>query len=137
MNTVHNLSRRSVLKGMFSGGGLLLGVQLGRQLGAGVLAAPPLADLKVGLFLSIDKTGMVTILASRSEMGTGIRTVLPLVAADELDADRGRIEIAQAIGDRRLGSQNTDGSRSIRQFYQPPQELKFGIMGQVRKIGAL
>ncbi|MEE2886539.1 MAG: molybdopterin cofactor-binding domain-containing protein [Planctomycetota bacterium] len=128
MTTVHNLSRRSVLKGLVSGSGLLLGVQLGSSVfeagfeEAAGADAGSLADLKVGLFLSIERSGTVTILASRSEMGTGIRTVLPLVAADELDAHRDRIEIEQAIGDRRLGSQNTDGSKSIRQLYQPMRE---------------
>ncbi|MEM7263220.1 MAG: molybdopterin cofactor-binding domain-containing protein [Planctomycetota bacterium] len=58
------------------------------------------------------------ILAHRSEMGTGIRTSLPMVVADEMGANWERVEIEQAIGDARLGSQNTDGSRSIRRFYQ-------------------
>src|SRR5262245_10689158 len=50
-------------------------------------------------------------------MGTGIRTSLPLVAADELDADWSRVKIEQGTGDVRYGDQNTDGSRSIRDFY--------------------
>ena len=125
MSTIHNLSRRSILKGMFAGG-LLLGFRLGSRLGfraASAAASASSDDLEVGLFLSIDLTGKVTILAHRSEMGTGIRTVLPLVVADELDADRSRIEISQAIGDARLGSQNTSGSKSMRRFYQPMREI--------------
>jgi isoquinoline 1-oxidoreductase beta subunit len=51
-------------------------------------------------------------------MGTGIRTSLPLVAADELDADWKRVKIEQGIGDSKYGDQNTDGSRSIRDFYE-------------------
>ena len=51
-------------------------------------------------------------------MGTGIRTTLPQVAADELDADWSRVTIEQGIGDTRYGDQNTDGSRSIRDFYE-------------------
>jgi isoquinoline 1-oxidoreductase beta subunit len=51
-------------------------------------------------------------------MGTGIRTSLPQVAADELEADWGRVTIEQGIGDARYGDQNTDGSRSIRDFYE-------------------
>src|SRR5262249_6779410 len=51
------------------------------------------------------------------EMGTGIRTSLPLVLADELDADWKRVKIEQAIGDARYGSQDTDGSQSIRGFF--------------------
>ena len=104
--------------------------------GAGDSGDSDAAQLNVGLFLSIDKTGLVTILASRSEMGTGIRTVLPLVAADELDADRDRIAIEQAIGDRRLGSQNTDGSQSIRQFYQPMREAGAAARAMLEQAAA-
>ena len=57
------------------------------------------------------------IVAHRSEMGTGIRTALPMVVADELDADWKRVRIEQAIGDPKYGDQNTDGSCSIRDFY--------------------
>lgn len=69
------------------------------------------------LFVSISPDGTVSILAHRSEMGTGIRTSLPRIVADELEADWDRVEIVQAIGDKRLGDQNTDGSNSIRFFY--------------------
>jgi len=51
-------------------------------------------------------------------MGTGIRTSLPRVIADELEADWDRIVIQQAVGDKRLGDQNTDGSNSIRFFFK-------------------
>ena len=57
------------------------------------------------------------IVTHRSEMGTGIRTSLPLVAADELDADWSRVRIEQGLGDAKYGDQATDGSRSIRDFY--------------------
>src|SRR5438445_2045125 len=67
----------------------------------------------------IDETGLVTIVAHRSEMGTGIKTGLPMVLADELEADWTRIKVVQAQGDPKYGDQNTDGSRSTRQFYQP------------------
>jgi len=70
------------------------------------------------VYLGIAADGAVVIVAHRSEMGTGIRTSLPMVAADELDADWSRVRIEQATGDRRYGDQNTDGSRSVRDFYQ-------------------
>jgi isoquinoline 1-oxidoreductase beta subunit len=55
-------------------------------------------------------------------MGTTSRTTLPLVVADELDADWKRVKIEQAIGDKRYGDQNTDGSHSIRSFYDAMRE---------------
>lgn len=70
----------------------------------------------------IDDAGLVTIVAHRSEMGTGIKTGLPMVLADELEADWNRVKIVQAQGDPKYGDQNTDGSRSMRQFYQPMRE---------------
>lgn len=69
-------------------------------------------------FVSIGEDGLVTLLAHRSEMGTGIRTGLPRVVADELEADWERVAIQQAPGDKRLGDQNTDGSNSIRFFFK-------------------
>lgn len=69
------------------------------------------------LFVSIAPDGTVSILAHRSEMGTGIRTSLPRIVADELEADWDRVSIVQAIGDKRLGDQNTDGSNSVRFFF--------------------
>ena len=74
------------------------------------------------LFVSIAPDGTVTCVAHRSEMGTGIRTGLPRVLADELEADWERVSIAQAPGDKRLGDQNTDGSNSIRFFFDRMRE---------------
>ena len=50
-------------------------------------------------------------------MGTGISTALPLVVADELDADWTKVKIKQADGDKRYGDQDTDGSHSVRSFF--------------------
>ena len=65
------------------------------------------------VYVGIEPSGTVIIVAHRSEMGTGIRTALPMVAADELEADWERVRIEQAIGDPRYGDQNTDGSKSM------------------------
>ena len=75
------------------------------------------AALNPSVYLGIDPDGTVHIVTHRSEMGTGIRTSLPMVAADELDADWARVKIVQGIGDARYGDQNTDGSKSIRDFF--------------------
>ena len=47
---------------------------------------------------------------------------MPLIVADELDADWKKVKIEQAIGDSRYGSQDTDGSHSIREFYSTMRE---------------
>lgn len=76
-----------------------------------------LGKFQPDFFVGIAPDGTVTILVHRSEMGTGIRTALPRVVADELEADWERVKIEQAPGDKRLGDQNTDGSNSIRFFF--------------------
>ena len=76
------------------------------------------APLAPSVYLGVEPDGTVFIVTHRSEMGTGIRTSLPLVAADELEADWSRVRIEQGLGDPKYGDQNTDGSRSIRDFYE-------------------
>ncbi len=116
-------SRRQLLGGL-AAGSLVLAV---RVVGARAeIAAAESAAWEPDLFLTIEPDGGVTIVAHRSEMGTGIRTSLPQVLADELGADWGRVRLEQAIGDRRLGDQNTDGSRSVRQYF-----------GKMREVGAV
>jgi isoquinoline 1-oxidoreductase beta subunit len=70
------------------------------------------------VFLSIAADGTVSIVVHRSEMGQGIRTSLPMVAADELGADWARVRVVQAdANEARYGSQDTDGSRSMRHHF--------------------
>src|SRR3981081_3614102 len=120
MITVENLSRRSILRGIGIGSGLVLGFRVGfRSFPAEAAPEPGFAP---NVYVSIDDTGLVTIVAHRSEMGTGIKTGLPMVLADELDADWNRVKIVQADGDIKYGDQTPDGSRTTRQFYQPMRE---------------
>src|ERR1700739_4044854 len=122
MSAIENVSRRGFLKGgIIAAGALILGVR-----GYPLLAADDKlphdtnadhATLHPSVYLGINPDGTVWIVAHRSEMGTTSRTTLPLIVADELDADWKRVRIEQAIGDSRYGDQNTDGSHSIRSFY--------------------
>jgi isoquinoline 1-oxidoreductase beta subunit len=126
MNSITNVSRRSFLQGALSASALVLSVRLVPE----VLwaADTPLgsradqATLHPSVYLGVDTDGSVYIIAHRSEMGTTSRTSLPLVAAEELDADWSRVKVQQAIGHTRYGSQDTDGSHSIRDFYDPMRE---------------
>lgn len=113
---VRNVSRRGFLQGLVSAGALVLGARLVPSAFAGPGMASEDAH-PFNVFLAIDEDGTVHIWAHRSEMGTGIRTSLPLVVADELGADWDRVNVIQADGDARYGSQNTDGSRSVRRFF--------------------
>src|ERR671935_231034 len=79
-----------------------------------VRAASANPTLNPNLFVSIDTNGLVTIIAHRVEMGQGVRTSVPMILADELEADWSRVVVEQAVGDKKYGNQYTDGSRSIR-----------------------
>jgi len=127
MSAIENVSRRRFLTGgIIAAGALVLGVRYYHKLSSGdKLPHDTTADhatLHPSVFLGIDGDGTAWIVASRSEMGTTSRTTLPLVVADELDADWKRVKIEQAIGDKRYGDQNTDGSHSIRSFYDAMRE---------------
>ncbi len=75
-------------------------------------------------FVTIASDGTVTIVAHRAEMGTGVRTSLPMVVADELEADWARVRVVQAQADEaRYGNQNVDGSRSVRHFLAPMRRV--------------
>ena len=127
MTQIENVSRRRFLKGAFGAGAFILAVRYvppmlaeGQMTYGGTEADR--STFHPNLFVGIQPDGTVYIVAHRSEMGTVIRTSLPLVLADELDADWNRVKIDQAIGDKRYGDQNTDGSQSVRRFFDTMRE---------------
>jgi isoquinoline 1-oxidoreductase beta subunit len=117
---IANVSRRSFLSGV-AAGSLVLAVGLPARAEEQKYAGEGMPnglreDPKI--FIAIAEDGTVTVLCHRSEMGQGIRTSLPMVVADELEADWSRVKVAQAPGDEpRFGNQDTDGSRSMRHHF--------------------
>ncbi len=125
MSRIQLLSnRRDFLSSVFSAGALIFGARF-----VPLDAAEPSSDdvskaaWNPSVFVGINADGSVLIVAHRSEMGTGIRTSLPMVLADELEADWSRVRVLQGLGDKRYGSQDTDGSQSIRDFYETMREV--------------
>jgi isoquinoline 1-oxidoreductase subunit beta len=126
---ITNVSRRRVLKGLGAAGGLVIAAQFSATRAA-LAYATGAADMPHGVvtdprvFVSIDPNGTVTIMAARAEMGTGAaRTVLPMILADELDADWERVRVKQGHGnEEKYGNQDTDGSRSVRHWIQPMRQ---------------
>jgi len=126
MSTIQNFSRRAFLQGMFSASAFVLCARLlpeklwaEAEPSVDPVAATPFHP---SVFLGIEPDGTVVIVASRSEMGTGCRTGVPLILADELEADWSQVRIAQAIGNAKYGSQDTDGSHSVRDFFDAMRE---------------
>lgn len=121
-----NVSRRSFLQGASALGGLVLALGYTAALRAedppkyGADAMPHGWVDNPLVFVSIDEDGIVSIVCHRSEMGQGVRTGMPMIIADELEADWARVRVVQAPGDEvRYGNQDTDGSRSTRHFFDP------------------
>ncbi|MCW8999980.1 MAG: molybdopterin-dependent oxidoreductase, partial [Kangiellaceae bacterium] len=118
---IENVSRRNFLKSAgIASGSLVLGVQFSPALAA--TGTESAIDFAPDVFVSIASDGLVSIICHRSEMGQGVRSTLPLLVADELEADWNRVKVEQALGDIKYGSQNTDGSRSVRKNYQKLKE---------------
>jgi isoquinoline 1-oxidoreductase beta subunit len=119
-------SRREFLKGIFGAGAFVLGVSvIPEQLFAAAAGGaagdpfPPLdkAPLQPSVYLAIGTDGTAYVVAHRSEMGNGVRTSLPRIVAEELDADWARVKVVQAIGAEKYGDQDTDGSHSVVSFF--------------------
>lgn len=89
------------------------------------------------IFVSIDSDGTVTLVAHRSEMGTGSRTSLPMIMADEMEADWDRVKIVQAEGDEpKYGNQDTDGSRSLRHHIQAARKIGGSVRHMMQAAAA-
>ena len=110
------ISRRQVL-GVFPQAGVafvlgfcLDGCGMGERRGRGWVE-----PVRPDTWLKIDAHGNVDVVVARSEMGQGVRTALPMLVAEELEADWSKVRVVPALADRRrYGDQTTGGSLSIR-----------------------
>src|SRR5205823_10934738 len=109
------VSRRAFLKTSTAAGtGLVIGMHLpSRGQAEADTAFSPNA------YLTITPDGKITIVVARSEMGQGVRTSLPMILAEELEADWSQIQIEQAGASTLFGDQTTGGSASVRSCWDP------------------
>jgi len=110
------LSRRDFLTaGAAAGAGLVIGFYLPHSSSSsnGKDTFAPNAYLK------ITPDGKITITVARSEMGQGVHTSLPMILAEELEADWKQITIEQAPASTLYGDQSTGGSASVRTSWDP------------------
>jgi isoquinoline 1-oxidoreductase beta subunit len=114
-------SRRDFLKTTaLAGGGLVIGFSL--PLGSRFARAA--ADFRPNAFLRVDHDGNVTVVCGLSEMGQGVLTAIPMLVAEELDADWTRVRVEQAPADKAyanpvFGFQGTGGSTSVKGHWEP------------------
>jgi len=123
---IANVSRRRFLRDVSALGGLVLAVGLPAAVRAQQAPKYGADGMPHGwvdsplVFVSIAASGIVSIVCHRGEMGQGVRTGMPMIVAEELEADWRRVRVVQAPGDEeRYGNQDTDGSRSTRHFFDP------------------
>ena len=126
MIQIENVSRRGFLTGMLGTGALILGAQVlpKRVLAAAVGGEDAMAKaaLQPNVYVAVATDGTAYIVCHRSEMGSGNRTGLPRIVADELDADWAKVKVEQATGDAKYGDQDTDGSHSVVSFFDALRE---------------
>lgn len=143
IENVSDLGRRGLLRGVAAVGGLVLAASvLPRRAGAAAYTTGA-KDMPHGtvndprVFVAVAPDGIVTIVAHRAEMGTGVRTGLPLIVADEMGADWARVRLVQAPGDEaKYGNQDTDGSRSTRHYLIPMREVGAGARAMLEAAAA-
>lgn len=115
------VNRRDFLKVAGGGSaGLILAASLPR-----VAKGDAARTVTLASYVQVTPTSEVIIYVPHSEMGQGVRTALPMIVAEELDADWGRVRVQQADLDSRFGSQGTGGSGSVQ-----------GRWAELRKAGA-
>ncbi|MCI0743906.1 MAG: molybdopterin-dependent oxidoreductase, partial [Verrucomicrobia subdivision 3 bacterium] len=118
MNAIVNCSRRSFLKSSaLAGGGLILGVHLSGLARRVQAAARPTSALALNAFVRIGADETVTVVVNHSELGQGPYTSIPMVVAEELDADWSKVRYEPAPVDPAynhtvFGMQMTGGSTS-------------------------
>ena len=98
----NELSRREFLKVTAAAGGFVLSAgwtQVFAQEKYGSDSMPHGAVDNPLVFVSIAPNGIVTITCHRAEMGQGVRTGMPMIVADELEADWSKVRVVQAPGD--------------------------------------
>src|SRR5215470_12264569 len=133
--SLHVVSRRQVMTGA---AGLTFAIALGRLDGA--TAAVPASDTQgkaLSPWVSIAPDGTISIMSPATEMGQGSTTALPLILAEELDADWGKVRLVPAPTVEKIygnpgfgGMMYTAGSNAVTSYFKPLRT--FGA--QVRRV---
>jgi isoquinoline 1-oxidoreductase beta subunit len=129
---VFDRSRRAFLKASaVAGGGLLLTVALPRL----SQAAGEGAGATLNAYVRVTPDNTITITSKEPEIGQGIMTSLPMVVAEELDADWKQVRIEQALADSSIyGRQVAGGSMATPLEWDPMR--KMGAAARVMLIAA-
>jgi isoquinoline 1-oxidoreductase beta subunit len=117
------LNRRSFLQlTVLAGGGLALDLYRSPLIAAQGQGKPP--DLTPQAFIHIAPDGAVTIMARASESGQGMRNMLPMLIAEELDVDWKDVRVQQAeLNEKIYGPQFSGGSANTPMGWEPMRRV--------------
>jgi isoquinoline 1-oxidoreductase subunit beta len=124
--TTKTPSRRDFLRVTgIVGGGLLFSGYVKSLDAASKYVAPSLADFAPNAFIRMTPDGIVTIIAKNPEIGQGVKTMLPMLIADELDVDWKNVRIEQADFDptKYMPNQSTGGSTATPNNWMPMRQV--------------
>src|SRR5512143_1149459 len=137
MNTNARVDRRSFLRvTALAGGGVLLGSYLKVFESADAFAATPgAAEFVPNAFIRMTPDGIVTIIAKNPEIGQGIKTMLPMIIADELDVEWAKVRVEQApLDTTRFTGQGAGGSTATPTNWLPMRRV--GAAGRAMLVPA-
>ena len=134
MSDSMTLSRRTLLKaGALAGGGLMLTATM--PMLAKAATASGSAPATLSAYVSIGADNIVTIVGKNPEIGQGIKTMLPMLIADEMDADWDQVRITQADFDpQKYGFQFAGGSFATPMNWLPMRQV--GAAARQMLVGA-
>jgi isoquinoline 1-oxidoreductase subunit beta len=129
-------SRRAFLKtGAAVGGGLLLHAVLPGLARAASAESEAQGAAMLNAFVSIARDGSVTIVAKNPEIGQGVKTMLPMLIAEELDVDWQDVRTAQAdLDTEKYGRQVAGGSMATPLNWEPLRRV--GAAGRQMLVAA-
>lgn len=118
------VSRRSFLRvSALAGGGMLLASYIEPVTKVLAQFGPPVQLLPAS-FISIAPNGVITIIAKNPEIGQGIKVMLPMLIAEELDADWKDVKIEQGdLNPEKYGVQIAGGSTATPTNWVPMRQL--------------
>src|SRR5688500_1833644 len=130
MTTLKEVSRRDFLRvSGIVGGGILFASYIDTLDAASAYVTPGAADFVPNAFIRMTPDGIVTIIAKNPEIGQGVKTMLPMLIADELDVEWKNVRVEQGMFDpikydpRVFAPQSTGGSQATPRNWMPMRQV--------------
>ena len=136
MDTIMRVNRRNFLRvSAVAGGGMMLGTHVDIDGSSQAMAAGLEADFTPNAYIRITPDNAITIIAKNPEIGQGVKTMLPMIIADELDVDWTSVRIEQApLDTEKFTGQSAGGSTATPNNWTPMRRV--GAAGRAMLVSA-